>query len=166
MGISIIRIDDRLIHGQVVEGWLRSVKINNILIISEKLADKEEEKILFSLAIRGDIAVDCLKIGEAAEKLKGNYYKNSKVMVLVESPREILALLELGVKIESVNVGGMHFSPGKSPVNDFLYLDREDCSVFEQIIQRGVVVEGRALPKDKSIDVAAEIKKLKNKLFK
>jgi mannose/fructose/N-acetylgalactosamine-specific phosphotransferase system component IIB len=163
MAINILRIDDRLIHGQVVEGWLRSVQVSVLVIVSDRLTDKEEEKILFSLAVQGRMSVDCINIAEAAKRFSGDYYKKSQVMVLVESPKEVLELLQKGLKIESINVGGLHFSPGKTAINDSLYVNDEDCEIFEKIAAFNVVIEGRTLPNDKRLDVLSEIKKLKKK---
>lgn len=161
MGINLIRIDDRLIHGQIVEGWMRVVKTEKILIISDELFNKEEEKVLFSLALPFGIEVEYVSVDEAIEIMKKDSFDGKQVMILTESPGPILFLLEGGVKIGSVNVGGMHFAKGKLPINDSLYVDGNDCDVFEKIAGFGVVIEGRALPNDKRLDVMEEIRKIR-----
>jgi mannose/fructose/N-acetylgalactosamine-specific phosphotransferase system component IIB len=160
MGINLVRIDDRLIHGQVVEGWMRVIKADTIIIVSDKLADKEEEKILFSLALPKGVDVICLRVSEAAVFLKKKKYTSKDVLMLTEGPQEIVTLLRLGVAFESINVGGMHYAPGKISINDSLYVDKTDCEMFEEISSFKVDIEARALPGDKRLDVLAEIKKL------
>ncbi|MFH1282938.1 MAG: PTS sugar transporter subunit IIB [bacterium] len=160
MAINLIRIDDRLIHGQVVEGWLRVIGADKIVIISDELAEKENEKILFSLAVPVGVTVDYLHVQKAVEALKNDDYKNDHVLILVESPREILQLLENGVKLESINVGGLHFAKGKVAINDALYVDQDDCILFEKIADYNVMIESRVLPNDKRLDVVEEIRKI------
>ena len=161
MAINLVRIDDRLIHGQVVEGWLRVIKANKIVVISDDLAQKENEKILFSMAVPSDVQVSFLTIEDAVSYFEKESRKDEHILVLVESPKTILELLEIGIKFESVNVGGLHFAPGKVAVSDNLYLSREDCRILEKIAEYKVIIEGRALPNDRRLNVLEEIKKIR-----
>jgi len=160
MSICLVRIDDRLIHGQVVAGWLGVIGADTILVVSDELAANETEKILFSLAVPAGVRVDCLSIHEAAARLMADAYARALLLILVEGPGEIVSLLDKGVQLSSINVGGLHYAPGKISIHDVLYLSIEECAMLEAIAARGVVVEGRILPNDTRMNVVAEIRRI------
>src|SRR5258708_770303 len=113
MSVVLVRIDDRLVHGQVVEGWLKSIHATAIVVASDQVASEEMQKALYLLAVPQGITLSCLSIRDAAEAWSGSPWKKDRVLVLVASPQDVVALIQYGAKIESVNVGGMHYREGR-----------------------------------------------------
>jgi mannose/fructose/sorbose-specific phosphotransferase system IIB component len=159
MPIILVRIDDRLIHGQIVEGWLKTVKIDHIMVVSDYVAKDKMQQILLNMAAPGSIKVTSFSVEDAAHKLSGSAYKDSKILVLLSTPKDALALLQLGVKFDSINVGGMHFAQGKTQLLRNLSVNREDIESFKKISAMGVELEGRVLPTDDRINIMEVIEK-------
>ena len=153
MGIVLTRIDDRLIHGQVVEGWLKNINVDHIAIISNDVAADKMQQVLFSIAVPKSIKVSALGVDEAALKAKEGYFDKNNFLLLLSTPQDALRLIEGGVKIDSVNVGGMHFTPGKKQILKALSVDESDIAALLAIHKAGVKLEGRVLPGDDMIDI-------------
>ena len=160
MAVILVRIDDRLIHGQVVEGWLDAISVNHILIASDEIAQDEFQKTLLSLAVPPKIKVSFFSIKESTEYLTLKQTPGDRIIVLLHGPGEALQLLEAGVQITSINVGGMHYGDGKKQVLPFLSVDEADRKVFEKIHAMHISLDGRVLPDDESIDIIGILHKV------
>jgi PTS system mannose-specific IIB component len=153
MGIVLTRIDDRLIHGQVVEGWLKNIVVGHIAIISKEVAADKMQQVLFSIAVPKSIKVSALGVEEAVTKYKESFFDNDNFMLLLSTPQDVLKLIEGGVRLDSVNVGGMHFTPGKKQILKALSVDESDIKALMAIHKMGVKLEGRVLPGDDMLDI-------------
>jgi PTS system mannose-specific IIB component len=160
MPIILVRIDDRLIHGQVVEGWLRVIRVNHITVISDQVARDKVQQALLSMAVPSNIKVTNFMVDEAAQKINGSYFDGDRVLALLSRPQDVLRLLTAGVKFSSVNVGGMHYSPGKRQILRNLSVDDSDLSALQEIGRMGIELEGRVLPSDDRIDIIDAMRRL------
>ena len=148
MPIVLSRIDDRLIHGQVVEGWLRKIRVNYIIVVSDEVAGDKMQQTLLGMAAPSDVRVSSFSIEDAGTKLVSDQFSDESIMLLFSCPGDVLRLLKTGVKLSSVNVGGMHYSTGKKQILRNLSVDEDDIKVFYEIDKLGVELEGRILPND------------------
>lgn len=153
MALVLIRIDDRLIHGQVVEGWLDAISANLVIIGSDEIAHDEFQKTLLTLAVPPRIRAAFLNVREVSHYLDTKQIKDDRIIILVHGPLDALQLLETGVKISSINVGGMHYGEGKKQILPFLSVNAHDIESFEKINKMNVMLEGRILPGDTPIDI-------------
>lgn len=159
MPIVLVRVDDRLIHGQVVEGWLKNIRINHIAVISDQVARDKMQQALLSMAVPSSIKVTNLPVDEATRKINDNFFEKDRVLLLLSRPQDVLRLIEGGVKLTSVNIGGMHYSPGKRQVLRNLSVDESDLLSLRAISRQGVELEGRVLPSDDRIDVIEALRR-------
>lgn len=148
MPIVLLRIDDRLVHGQVVEGWLPQIKADLVAVVSDAAASDEVQSALMKMALPPSIGLLVLSVSAAAAALKTASAAGRRILILVPSPAEALALLKNGVAVERVNVGGLHYTVGKVQLGRALFLDEKDKDALKAIAARGVRLEGRALPAD------------------
>ncbi|MFH1378945.1 MAG: PTS sugar transporter subunit IIB [bacterium] len=153
MPLVLLRIDDRLIHGQVVEGWLDAVGANLIIIASDEIAEDEFQQTLLTLAVPPRIRAVFLKVNDVIGFFNTKQQAGDRILLLVDNPNAALQLIESGVKISSINVGGMHYGEGKKQILPFLSVDADDRKSFEKINQMNVMLEGRVLPGDTPIDI-------------
>ena len=153
MPLSLVRIDDRLVHGQVVEGWIPHLRAQLVLVVSDSAAADDLQVSLMRLALPEDVGLEVLTVPQAARHpgFKPDYPK--RVLVLAPGPREVLRLLDEGACFPIVNVGGLHYTAGKVQLGKAIFLSDEDRKALSKIVQRGVKLEGRALPNEKTIDI-------------
>lgn len=157
MAIEVVRIDDRLIHGQIVQGWLKVIEVNKILLISDEVADDKMQQILLSMAMPSNVQLVMKNIKDASYELSNDVYDKDKLMVLFSNPQDIVKMLENGVKFKSINVGGMHFSHGKTQILKNLSVDKQDVISFLKLIENNIELESRILPADERHNIMEDI---------
>jgi len=153
MPLSLVRIDDRLIHGQVVEGWLPALSARRVLIVSDQAASDPTQAALMQMALPESVSLEICTVRSAPEAVRRAAEGPEPVLVLAPGPAEVLSLLEGGVALESVNVGGLHYAAGRVALGKALFLGEADLEHLRAIAKRGVRLEGRAVPTDPSEDI-------------
>jgi PTS system mannose-specific IIB component len=160
MAITLLRIDDRLIHGQVVEGWLNKLDIKTIVVANDLVAEDIMQKTLMQMAIPSNIDIVIESIDNVLSDYKLGKFEEYKTLLLVSCPQDAYRLINGGIKIESVNVGGMHLCEGKCQILEFLSVNEEDCKYFNLIAKENIKIEGRPLPDFDKIDIVKNICKI------
>ncbi|HNW60069.1 MAG TPA: PTS sugar transporter subunit IIB [bacterium] len=158
MPLVQVRIDDRLIHGQVVVGWRHVLDPQRIMLCSDEVANSDWQKTIYMSAVTNDIAASVLTLQETIAELRGGLLERERVLLLVDSPRMLVNLVDAGVPISEVNVGGMHFRAGKNQIAPFIFVDEEDISNFRLLYERGIKLEGRDVPTRTPIDIARSLR--------
>jgi mannose/fructose/sorbose-specific phosphotransferase system IIB component len=148
MPILLTRIDDRLIHGQVVVGWAQALKINHIIVVNDEIVKNDMQKFLFRMATPNDINLSILTVEEAADKIKGREFDDDSAMILVKAPADIYNVIKAGGKISEINIGGMHFENNKTQLFDAVFVDEKDIVVFKELDSMGVLLDVRMVPTD------------------
>ena len=138
MGIVLFRLDERLIHGQVVVAWGEYLKPNRIVIFNNQLASSPWERELYMCCVPPDFQASVYNLEEASQKLSNGVFDSEKVIALVDNPADIFQLHQKGIWIPEVNLGGMHYSQGREQILPYLYLAKEDKDIFRKLMQQGV----------------------------
>lgn len=149
--ISLVRIDDRLLHGQVAYGWTSSLGVNVILVVNDEAKNDQMKAMALNLAKPNQVKLYIRGVEESGEIVrKFAEAKKSKVLVLVKNAADALALVQGSAgAIHSVNVGGMRYSEGKLKLTDLVAVDQQDLENFKKMQELGVELEFRLLPRDK-----------------
>jgi PTS system mannose-specific IIB component len=153
MPILLARIDDRLIHGQVVVGWAQALKANHIVVIDDDVAGNDMQKFLFRMATPDDIKLSILKINEAAEIIKKRGFDDDYTILLFKSPESVYKLVKAGGKISEINIGGMHYGEGKIQLFDAVFVDEKDIEFIKSLKELNVNLEVRMVPTDQKKDI-------------
>jgi mannose/fructose/N-acetylgalactosamine-specific phosphotransferase system component IIB len=155
--IVLFRVDDRLIHGQVVLGWGTVLKPDRIVVADDRVAANEWERDLYAAAAPPDIKVSILSLSEAAAQIKAGIFDGEKLFLLVKQPKSVLTLMDLGLPVSEVNVGGIHYREGREKILENIYIDPEERSVMRELAKRGVTLDGRALPSSKAVTLNSRV---------
>jgi mannose/fructose/N-acetylgalactosamine-specific phosphotransferase system component IIB len=143
------RVDDRLIHGQVVIAWGQRFRPERILVVDNASAANDWERDLLASAAPG-VEVRVLGVAEATAAYVLETQAQGPAFLLVRDLQTALALLEAGTSISAFNLGGLHYAPGKDKVNEYIYLDREDRRAARALLDRGVALEVQDVPASRS----------------
>ncbi len=148
-----LRIDDRLLHGQVLLAWASALHPERIILASDAVAGDPERRSLYGELPHEDFAIDVCTLAEAARALANQ----GRVFAVCASPAEALSIVDLGAPLSTVIVGGMHRSGAKKRLLDYVYLSPEDAASLQALLDRGVRVEARDLPGSRGVvlDAAA-----------
>ena len=156
--IILYRVDDRLVHGQVVEGWVPHLHAEELAVVSDELAGDEMRRAIMRFATPEGVDLKIMTVDEAAAYLPEAQASRSKVLLLLPGLAEALALSGKGIKIPSLNIGGMHYSAGKNlSIGKAIFLSEADCSALRELSSAGIAIEGRGVPSDKPLNLMEAI---------
>ncbi|MEA3506211.1 MAG: PTS sugar transporter subunit IIB [Elusimicrobiota bacterium] len=156
---TIFRLDDRLIHGQVIEGWVHNLELTRIVVASDRVKEDKEFSKILKFSSPSEINVEILSLQELADKIREGYLAEEDTIVLFESPEDVLILLDYGVRIEYLNVGCMHRNKDKKLICSNIIASREDIEVFKDIDSMGVTMDSRPLPQSEKVNLMKIIDK-------
>lgn len=149
--IVFVRIDDRLLHGQVARSWVKEEGANLIVVANDRVAEDRDTQKLMNIATPLYADSRFLSVENLIEKIKEDH-EGKKVLILVEGPEDALKLLNAGLDIKEINVGNMRELPGKEKVIDDVFVDAEDRANFKKIHDKGVKLDLRILSSDEPSD--------------
>ncbi len=155
--IDLFRIDDRLVHAQVVVGWGRKFRPDRIIVADDDVAASKFETGLYTAAAEPDFKVTVMGEREAAERIGSGVFDSESCFLLVRGPDEALVMLEAGLDVEEINVGGLHFRGDREMITDNVWASPEERSVLREIVKRGITLEARALPGDERITINSRV---------
>lgn len=160
MTIGLARIDDRLIHGQVATRWTKETNVKRIIVVSDEVAADTVRKTLLTQVAPPGVTAHVVEVAKAIRVYDNPKYANDRVMLLFTNPTDVLRLVEGGVAITSVNIGGMAFRQGKTQVNNAVSVDEKDIEAFNKLNDRGIELEVRKVFSDSRLKMINLIKKL------
>jgi mannose/fructose/N-acetylgalactosamine-specific phosphotransferase system component IIB len=161
MPILLYRIDERLIHGQVVVGWGNSLKLDRIVLANDDVATNPWERELYLACVPPEIKASIYSVDEVINLIFQERFKKEETILLVDSPFDILRMVEKGVQTDWVNVGGLHSRKGRRKVLPYLYLSTEEISVFKKLFLLGIRCECRDVPLAEKRDLSVLLEKLR-----
>jgi len=157
MSIELIRIDDRLIHGQVVMAWSKAIPVKRMLVIDDMVAMDGIRKMLLETVAPPGVKVSVFNLSEGIDALATNKFGNEKILLLVTNPVTIVKLIEGGIAVSKVNIGGMSFQLGKTQVTKAVSVDENDKLAFKKLHELGVLLHIQILPNDTPVDIMTQI---------
>lgn len=160
MGIELIRVDDRLIHGQVAMGWTRSRGINTILAIDDATAKDRMQCQLMKMATPPGVTSYFFSVDDAVEKILKNALKNKKAMLLVKGPVELKALIDRGVEINEVNIGNQRSGENKIQLATQMFATPEELEIWKSISQMNIKLYAQGVPGGANVNINDALGKL------
>jgi PTS system mannose-specific IIB component/fructoselysine and glucoselysine-specific PTS system IIB component len=159
MGILLYRVDERLIHGQVVIGWGSQLNPGRYLVVDDALAVSDWEQELYRLSLPEQVVAEFVSVAEAERHFPEWKEEEVKSVLLTRDLETMLRLAESGLlEGEAVNVGGIHHAPGRTQVCSYVYLDDEDRGRLQRMDELGVKVAARDLPDSVRVSHSALLK--------
>ena len=161
MEIPLLRIDNRLIHGQVASSWAKIVKCDAIFAISDDVAkDELRTKLLLQVA-PAHLQSYVITVDKAIKVWHNPMYADRKVLWLVTKPGDIVRLIEGGVDIKQVNVGGMTHREGCKLISQAVAVDADDVAAFQRLNELGVKMTLQQLATSPAEDVMPKLASVK-----
>lgn len=152
-GFVHIRIDDRLIHGQVATRWATGLKVNRIMIIDDQVAVNETEKSVLRMAAPAGVNTSILQFDKAVANIKNGNYAGQRVMLVVKSPVILVKMMEAGIQLLPVNVGNMSNRPGTTQYKKSVSMTDEEKVAVEKLFQAGIKVTAQMVPDEPDVSI-------------
>ena len=160
MKIALARIDDRLIHGQVVTVWSKETKCQRIIVCNDDVANDEIRRTLLTQVAPPGVQSSVVGIEKAVRVINNPKYENDIVLLLFTNPTDVLRLVEAGIDIKTVNIGGMSFKEGKTQLTGAVSVNDEDIKSFKALNDKNIELEIRKVASDSKSYVMKLIEKM------
>ena len=148
MSLELVRIDCRLVHGQIVETWLPHTGADCLLVANEDLAGNPFLRSVMELAVPTSVCVVFCRLEEVACTLAEIDRAGKKAILLCSTFADALRIYKSGVSFPSINIGNLHYAAGKVEISPSVYFSPEDFDAVHCFCHNGIAVNVRATPFD------------------
>lgn len=161
MNITVFRMDDRLVHGQIVTAWANYAEANQIVVVDDKVAKDNLRQTLLRMATPKTINLKVIDTETAK-----NFFKEEdsyKTLLLVGDVDTALKIVDYIPNLKEINIGNQNMKKGKIKILDNFWVFNDEVEKFYLIESKGIICEFRTVPNDKSLNIC---KLLKEKIGK
>ena len=146
MSLILVRVDDRLIHGQVVVGWGQALGPNRIVLADDEIAANEWEWDLYRAGVPSDLEVEFMTVADAGRRVEELMASAARTLLLVADVQSLMRLCEAAPQIQEVNLGGVHMDGGRARKLPYLFLSETEIGQLRALRDRGVTITAQDLP--------------------
>lgn len=147
-----VRIDERLIHGQVAGIWAPSLHTQRIIVINDEAAADSLQKSSLRMAAPTSMRLSVLPVESAAKNIRSGKYGKQRLFLVFKNPTDVLRYLKAGGKLTHVNVGNMSYKEGSKDITKSIKVLEEEIDVFESIAAMDINVTAQLVPNDPVVD--------------
>jgi len=149
--IVLSRIDDRLIHGQVVEGWVNFLKATGIFVADDRVASNSFQRSIMELSVPQGLRVSIGRVEDICDLVRTAALNAERIILLFSNPADVLRAINSGLDCRVLNIGGMHYVPGKRKLMDVLAVDDADLAALKEIAAKGIKVAVQTVPNQRPV---------------
>lgn len=146
--VVLARIDQRLIHGLVVNQWAPALQVKRFMVVDDVLCNNDDIKASMRMAKPAGTGVSVISTETAITNFKAGKYDGQRVLVIVKEPETLIKLMEGGVEIPKVDLGIMFNEDGREAVTKFIALNDKERADLQTIKDKGVPVVIQYVPTD------------------
>jgi mannose/fructose/N-acetylgalactosamine-specific phosphotransferase system component IIB len=152
MPIVLFRVDERLIHGQVVVGWGERLNIDRFIVVDDELSESAWEQELYCLGVPASIDSIFVPVAEARRSIEDWSQDSRRQVVLIRDVATLARVAEGGVLAGvEINLGGIHHAPGRERLLPYLFLNAREKEMLREIEASGARLCARDLPSTRAI---------------
>lgn len=154
MSVVLYRVDERLIHGQVVVGWGARLRPDRIVVVDDLLASSPWEQELYAMGVPEEVTAEFDPVDRAVERLPGWQAGTERVLILTRDIGTMNRLASTGLlRGEEVNIGGVHHAPGRTRVLGYVFLSDAERDELVELSARGARVEAQDVPGSRTVSL-------------
>jgi PTS system mannose-specific IIB component len=161
MGIVLVRVDSRLVHGQILEAWIPHTKAEALIVVDDEVERNLLKRSVMEMAVPSSIEIDFSSIAQAVEKYRNGGFPKKKLIVLFSSVRDAKTAYDGGFRYDSLNLGNMHFCEGKVQVSSNLCMGLDDSHEIKELSEKGVSIDTRSVPGERKLELKNIFKKVR-----
>ncbi len=142
--IKLVRVDHRLLHGQVIFSWTRQMAVNHIIVADDLVPNDPIGKMALSLAKPAGCSLDIIPLSGLKEAVEAKENKN--IMIIVRGPKEALTLVQALPQVKEINYGGVAKKQDSKAYGKAVYLNEEELGATREILDQGVRIYIQQVP--------------------
>ena len=153
MDTALVRVDNRLVHGQILEAWVPFLQVSCIVVVDDEVAGDFFRETVIKMAVPSEVEL----IVSAVESFAGNFTyqkgRGKKAIVLFSGIAEALRAFRLGFKFEQLNIGNVYSEECVRQCSPSVLLGDKDIEAVKTLLAAGVDIDVRRVPREKPIDL-------------
>lgn len=149
MSIVLVRVDDRLLHGQVMEAWVPFCKATCVIVANDRVNLNHTQRVALESCATRKVAIEVKGLREAVEDINSGRLDGERVIVIMANSQDAMRAYSEGLVFTAINIGNIHHNGKGRRVTPSVYLDTADEEVLLNFKRLGVEVDIRAVPWDK-----------------
>lgn len=154
MSIVLVRVDDRLVHGQIIEAWAPFCKATCIIVASDEAKKNRIQRTAIESCSSNALAIKVKGIEETVIDVASEDMSKERLIVIFSTLKDLTQAYSKGFKASHVNIGNVHHNNGKvRMITPSVYIDKEDEALLQNLLKLGIDLDIRAVPSDKSMRV-------------
>lgn len=146
MELTLARVDHRLVHGQVTVGWARAVRAELLLVVSDRVAGDPFETSLMQMAVPHGIRLEVWTRDQAVSRIRAGDLPAGRAMLLVATPLDLVPLLDAGLALDEVNIGGVRSPGAHIKLTKEVHATEEELAAWQDLAARGLRLSVQWLP--------------------
>lgn len=154
MTLTLVRLDDRLVHGQVVVGWGRAMDVSHLVLVDDRVRESDWEQELFRMGVPPDVTLQFASVAEAITAMPGWAASPGRTMVVTGDVDTLVRLVEGSPDIRRVNIGGVHQQPQRRQRLPYVFLSDDEAARLGQLARHGVDVSAQDVPTARPVPLA------------
>ncbi len=158
-GIIHVRIDERLIHGQVATMWTNTIKATRIMIVDDSVVKSDIEKTALKTAVPSGVKLSILTTQGAIKNILADKYAGQKVFLIAKSPRVLRDLVDGGVTLPQINVGNMSTKKDSKQIKKSVSVTEKDLEDFDYFVKKGIKLTAQMVPSEEAVPFQNLLKK-------
>ena len=162
MDIALVRVDNRLVHGQILEAWVPYLRASCIAVVDDQVASDFFQETVIRMAVPREVQVIISSLKEFAETFSFTQGRGKKTIVLFSTVSAALAVHRLGFGFAKLNIGNIYNENCRLCCTPSVLLSDTDISDITRLHDEGVQIEVRRVPKEKPVDFYDIVQKLKS----
>jgi mannose/fructose/N-acetylgalactosamine-specific phosphotransferase system component IIB len=149
MPINLVRVDHRLVHGQVTMGWSRAVNADLLLVVNDRVAGSPFDVSLMGMAVPPGVRLEVMSLAQAEEAAASNGWPDARILMLVANPLDLKRLVDAGLDLDEVNIGGVRSDGARHKLTKEVHATDAEMDAWRALAQAGVRLSVQWLPSQK-----------------
>ena len=152
MSIVLVRVDDRLVHGQIVEAWVPFCKATCIIVANDEAKKNRIQRIAIESCGSTVLAINAEGIEEMLKHVASEDINQERIIIIFSTLKDLIWAYHKGFRFSYVNIGNIHHHNGDGiMLTPSVYLDKEDEDILQSLLKLGIEVDVRAVPSDRPV---------------
>jgi mannose/fructose/N-acetylgalactosamine-specific phosphotransferase system component IIB len=157
MNVLLVRVDDRFIHGQILESWIPHLKAQSVVVANDDLASDQIQKTILSMAIPERMKLRIVSLEDSQRLRNDKELDGKRTLVIVSSIKDASRLYTLGMEYTRLNIGNNKASESSTQLSYSVWVDKEDLDLIKSMMEKGVEVFLQSVPRERLIDMKSII---------
>lgn len=153
MTVVLVRVDDRLIHGQVVVGWGQSLGATHLVLVDDAVSANAWERDLYRMGVPPDMTVDFASVDEAARRIVEWDGERRRTILVLNDIGAAVRLCGMAPQVKRVNLGGVHQGPGRRRRLPYVFMTDDEACELRDLAARGVEVIAQDVPTARAVPI-------------